>query len=1164
MKEFLIFEASVYFKKLRFYALLVATGAVGLYIGSSLSMMSSPDVSKYAPYSITIMMGFLGLITILFTTLTAARMLLREQEARFSLILYTSPLQKHHYLASRFLVVLGVSILYLFVLNLGFTIGQQLSSPKGSSFHPLWYVHPFLLFIVPNTLFCTVAVCSVAWLTKNRPLVYVAGLFIYIGYMVMLIFSGSPLLVRGMPVSAEAMQISALFDPFGLSAFFQQTNVWSVTRRNSELVQLTGFMLANRALYLMMSCGLLALSMMTFTFSVDEKRRGGAKSKSDNAADGNTVHTSIYQRLEPIVDSFLYHIRALVSLAALNSRAVLTSTPFLLIALGLVFCVSMEIYGEIEKGIRLPERFATTALMVNVILENFPYLCLPALLFYGNELVWRSRNTRFNVIEDATPVSEPVQLFAAWLSLCVTVLVLTGWMIAVGIIFQIGYQYPHIDWVLYLHLYFFAALPLLLSAGVIVAVHRLISNKYIGLTVALVVVAISTTSLGKLFGITHPLIRFTAAFGGELSEMNGWGDYARVFAWKMLFGVALTLSLAVFAGIRGSVAQTLRKPLPVFGLALLLALAGLTGWYMASNLVLPNENKELTKQQLYEQQYRPFQHLRQPVITDVQTTVELFPARTSYRIAGTYTLCNKSNEAIDSILIGFNDETDGIAGTLRVGEAEYKISSFNTVIHLRKPLLPSATATFEFAFAYAWNGFRRHQSFNAIVENGSFMRISRYFPQIGYQSENEITDEQERTRRNLGKATPIKALDAPREMNHFINLDMTISTDSNQTAIGVGETVKEWRASGRNFVQYKTSAPIPFRFGISSAEYTIQKTIHRGISIEVYYHPAHYENVHHLIENAKHTLDYCQENFGAYPFRTIRFAEVSAFTRGFNATAYPATIFMTENIAFHANLKGDKQQDVINELAGHELSHEWWGGKITPGDREGAAMLTETLAMYTELMLAKKMYGDRRVQENVRLHHGLYLNDRGFQPEQPLITTQPQNAHQHYSKGVVVMYELSELIGEEVINKALRNFLQKYSYPSPAPISTDFLAELYAVSNPKYHAAIDDFFKRITTFDFSVHAASAKKIGTSYEIQLDISADKFYEDGMGKRTKAAFNDSLDVESVFEDGTTHIIRLPVTDNRIRTSVHMPRKPVSIELDPKMKFLHSSENKISARL
>jgi aminopeptidase N len=187
---------------------------------------------------------------------------------------------------------------------------------------------------------------------------------------------------------------------------------------------------------------------------------------------------------------------------------------------------------------------------------------------------------------------------------------------------------------------------------------------------------------------------------------------------------------------------------------------------------------------------------------------------------------------------------------------------------------------------------------------------------------------------------------------------MIISTNNKQTAIGVGELIKKWHTRNRNYFQYKTPGPVPFRFAVSSAEYAIHTTTCRDKNIEVYYHPLHMENVDHLVKNIQLTLDYCETNYGAYPFKTIRFAEVSAFTRGFNATAYPATVFMTEDMAFHANIKADKQQDLINELAGHELAHMWWGNsQLAPAGREGDVLLTEALAQYTELMLVKKMHG---------------------------------------------------------------------------------------------------------------------------------------------------------------------------------------------------------------
>ena len=168
---------------------------------------------------------------------------------------------------------------------------------------------------------------------------------------------------------------------------------------------------------------------------------------------------------------------------------------------------------------------------------------------------------------------------------------------------------------------------------------------------------------------------------------------------------------------------------------------------------------------------------------------------------------------------------------------------------------------------------------------------------------------------------------------------------------------------------------------------------------------------------------------------------------------------MTEDMLFHANIKGDKQQDVINELAGHELSHLWWGNnQISPDERDGAAMLTETFAMYTEMMLLKKMYGKEKLLEKIKMHSDIYLSERGFTNEEPLYQVKSASTHISYSKGAVVMYQLSELIGEEKVNLALKNFLMKNKYPNPKPITTDFLREVYLVTDAALHPKIEAMF----------------------------------------------------------------------------------------------------------
>ena len=59
------------------------------------------------------------------------------------------------------------------------------------------------------------------------------------------------------------------------------------------------------------------------------------------------------------------------------------------------------------------------------------------------------------------------------------------------------------------------------------------------------------------------------------------------------------------------------------------------------------------------------------------------------------------------------------------------------------------------------------------------------------------------------------------------------------------------------------------------------------------------------------------------------------------------------------------------------------------------------------------------------------------------------------------MAKLEQLIGEENVNKALRNLLRKHAYPLAPPVASDLLNELYQVSDSSLHTQIDDLFLKI-------------------------------------------------------------------------------------------------------
>ena len=129
-----------------------------------------------------------------------------------------------------------------------------------------YYLYPLLIFGVFNTLL----VCSFLFLlsltVKKKLFVVVGGLFLYIFYMVVLLFSNSPFMAGSLPQSLEAQQISSLLDPFGLSAYFLESRDLTLEQKNQQIVPLTGYLLYNRILFLLISGGFLLLTEKLFSF----------------------------------------------------------------------------------------------------------------------------------------------------------------------------------------------------------------------------------------------------------------------------------------------------------------------------------------------------------------------------------------------------------------------------------------------------------------------------------------------------------------------------------------------------------------------------------------------------------------------------------------------------------------------------------------------------------------------------------------------------------------------------------------------------------------------------------------------------------------------------------------------------------------------------------
>ena len=260
---------------------------------------------------------------------------------------------------------------------------------------------------------------------------------------------------------------------------------------------------------------------------------------------------------------------------------------------------------------------------------------------------------------------------------------------------------------------------------------------------------------------------------------------------------------------------------------------------------------------------------------------------------------------------------------------------------------------------------------------------------------------------------------------------------------------------------------------------------------------------------------------------------------------------MKENGGFYNSLKEDNEEDAINQLAGHELSHQWWGtSQLSPQFREGGWVLTETLAKYTELMIFKNEHGEDKMKGIVRHHIDQYLANRSFSHEMPLYKTTFETPHIAYNKGLVVMYQLYRLIGEKNINIALNAFLSQHRHPRPAPVSTDLLREIYKVSPPQSHTGIDEIFKKIVTYDAKITQADTKPTPGLYEVTFEASSFKYEENGQGKRVRL-YADDIEIGLFAQDGRKVIHSFRLTNNRVKGRLIVNFRPARIVIDPLLK-------------
>lgn len=1152
---------------------LLSFGAVA---SENVSLGSGGNVFKNAPYSLAVAHIAFNVFFILGSTAIVANAVARDTQTGFGPLVLSTPVSKASYLFGRFFGAFAAVALCYLSISFGTLLGTGMPwvDPETlGPFRPLDYLYAYGVYGLTGLFLTSALFFTLATVTRSMMATYVGVVGVIILYLA----------TNGVLGSRPEFETAlAWAEPFGSGAYSLATKYWTAAERNTINAPLEGVLLWNRVLWTLVGFAILAAAYALFQPSP----RGAKAKKSERLralADAAPPVAAALGRLPEPTHGLRAAWAQLASRTGFEMALIFRSPAYLvLMLLGFAFATAMlfftgEVYGA---PILLVTRMAITALF-----GAFGLISIVIAIYYSGELVWRDRERKAHEIIDASAAPDWTFLIPKMLALMLVLLSTALVGILAGVATQAIKGY--FDFELGKYIVWYAipqAIGFSLLAILAIFVQALSPNKFVGWAI-MVVYLISTLVLNNL-GFDHPLYQYGTGLSVPLSDMNGRGDFAGFNAWFDLYWTAFAVVLLVVVYAlwrRGTETRLLPRlkrfprrvagPAGVIGALAAVAFVGL-GAFIYTNTNIWNDyvSRDAVERRMAEAEKAllRYENTPQPAVASVRLALDLRPHEPRLTTRGTYVLENLTDAPLNEVHLRWPDDLEIKALTVQGAtvarewpEFDYRIYRFAT------PMQPGERRTVTFETVLAQHGFKAGGNTTRVVDNGTFVNNGEFAPSIGMDRSGLLSDRAKRRKYGLpAELRPAKLEDESARARNYIgadwvNADITVTTDADQTPIAPGYKVSDVTRDGRRTARFVTESPILHFFSVQSARYEILRREHNGVALEVYHDAQHARNAPRMIEAMKASLDYYTRAFSPYQFRQARIIEFPAYASF--AQAFANTMPYSEGLGFIADLSDPEKIDYVTYVTAHEMGHQWWAHQVVGSNQQGMTVLSETLAQYSALMVMEKMYGRDDIRRFLKFELDRYLRSRGTErlEEMPLMRNENQQ-YIHYQKGGLVMYLLRDQLGEDAVNRALRRVLAQYAFKgAPYPRSLDLIAALRAEAPADKQALITDLFEKITLYDVKTTGATAtRRADGRWDVTVTVDARKLYADGKGEETVAPLNESFDVglftaepgKGRFDPSDVILLeRRPIRSGVQTLRFVTARKPLFAGVDPYNKWI-----------
>lgn len=279
------------------------------------------------------------------------------------------------------------------------------------------------------------------------------------------------------------------------------------------------------------------------------------------------------------------------------------------------------------------------------------------------------------------------------------------------------------------------------------------------------------------------------------------------------------------------------------------------------------------------------------------------------------------------------------------------------------------------------------------------------------------------------------------DTNEKLEFDLQIDFPKGKEVIANGKLIKRTSINDSivRWAYDMENAMSSYLVAVAAGDFEKEEfTTHSGVPLELYYPKGEEAFVEPTYRYTGRIMDFFEKKIGVdYPWQNYKQVPVRDFLyagmENTGTTIFSDT-FLVDSIGFN-------DRNYVNVNA-HELAHQWFGNLVTAASGEHH-WLQEGFATYYALLAEKEIFGEDhfywKLYESAEQLKQLSDSGKG-----EALLNPAAGSLTFYQKGAWALFFLENLVGQEVFDLGVKNYLQKHQFKNVT--TADFLSEIEKAS----------------------------------------------------------------------------------------------------------------------